>query len=196
MPESGPIRPHAPPSATWYFAGVLLEGGFALGCREPVPDAVDIDGQLGVAGHLSPRDEFHGSTGSVRSGGEAYAEALASAATLDSSVRHRKEWVLIGGSPDDDSYYSEWFDASVSWVALSLSTTINPMAKGTSQKTKKAAPGKKAGGSAGKRVAARPVGPRLLAGGNPQIAKGRRRRPRAGLHRGDAGLETECRAPP
>ena len=38
--------------------------------------------------------------------------------------------------------------------------------------------------------------PALLAGGNPQIAKARRRRPRAGLHRGHAGLEARRRAPP
>ena len=47
--------------------------------------------------------------------------------------------------------------------------------------------------SAAKRVAAKPT---LLAGGNPQIRDGRRRRPRAGLHRGHAGVETRRRAAP
>ena len=44
-----------------------------------------------------------------------------------------------------------------------------------------------------RRPRAKPV---LLSGGNPQIAKGVRRRPRAGLYRGHAGLETRRRAPP
>ena len=83
---------------------------------------------------------------------------------------------------------------------------VNAMANKTSIKSTKVA--KKA---AAKRVAAKTAKPRktarelqsrkvarpaLLAGGNPQIAKTDGDAPRAGLHRGHAGLETGRWAPP